>query len=90
MTRKTPYTVILRESLASSIASDAITFAMTASLILIADGRSMAWQIITIAMFVLWVTARAGGLGKIQKFYSKRELVEWVNSLPEDKTTTTP
>jgi hypothetical protein len=64
-----------------SIVSDVFTFAVTGGLILLADGRSLAWQVITIAMFIFWVKAKAGG--KVRKFYSKRELVEWAQSLPD-------
>jgi hypothetical protein len=77
------HTVVLHESLMGSIVSDVFTFAVTGGLVLLADGRSLAWQVITIAMFILWVTAKAGLLGKVRKFYSKRELVEWAQSLPD-------
>jgi hypothetical protein len=79
-----PHTVVLYESVLGSIVSDVFTFAVTAGLVLLADGRSLAWQWITIGMFIFWVVARAGA-GRLRKFYSKRELVEWAQSLPEDK-----
>lgn len=80
-----PKTVILYESFASSIISDVFTFAVTAGLVLLADGRSVAWQILTISMFVFWVAAKPLAGSKIHKFYSKRELSQWVDSLPDDK-----
>jgi hypothetical protein len=81
--RDKPQTVVLYESVLGSIVSDVFTFAVTAGLVLLADGRSFAWQIITAAMFMFWVAARAGIAGKIHKFYSKRELIEWAQSLPD-------
>ena len=78
-----PFTVVLHESLYESVLSDICTFIVTASLVLIADGKSLAWQVITIGMFVFWVFAKAGIFGKIHRFYSKREVLKWAESLPE-------
>jgi hypothetical protein len=79
-----PHTVVLYESVLGSIVSDVFTFSVTAGLVLLADNRSLAWQWITICMFIFWVAARLGS-GKLRKFYSKRELVEWAQSLPEEE-----
>ena len=84
-TKKTPHTVALYESVFGSFVSDAFTFAVTAGLVLLADGRSTAWQIITVGMFVVWIFSKTLMGGKIRKFYSKSELLEWAKSLPEDK-----
>jgi hypothetical protein len=89
MTEKT-HTVVLYESMTASIISDIFTFVVTAGLILLADGRSLVWQVITTAMFIFWVSARSGMMCKIHKFYSKRELVEWAQSLPDDDSATAP
>jgi hypothetical protein len=80
-----PHTVIFYESVRGSIISDLVTFSITAGLVLLADGRSIAWQVITISMFLLWIAAKLGMEGKVSRFYSKRELVEWAQSLPDDK-----
>ena len=82
---KKPHTVVLYESVIGSVISDAVTFAITAGLVLLADGRSTAWQTITIGTFVFWITSKALLAGKVKKFYSKREISEWVQQLPEDK-----
>jgi hypothetical protein len=83
MSGKPQHTVVLYESVLGSIVSDTFTFLVTAGLVLLADGRSLAWQIITIAMLVLWIAAKAGMAGKVHRFYSKSDLVEWAQSLPE-------
>lgn len=80
-----PHTAILKESFLESVVSDTITFARTAALIHFADGKSLVWQCITVAIFFFFATAKLGMLGKIHRFYSKRELLEWAQSLPEDK-----
>ena len=82
MSKESPKIAVLHESLVSSIISDAVTFAVTAGLVVIADGRSVAWQIITIGMFVFWLVPK---ISKVHKFYSKRELLDWAESLPDDK-----
>jgi hypothetical protein len=82
---KKPHTVVLYESVIGSVISDAVTFSITAGLVLLADGRSTAWQIITIGMFVFWSASKTLLGGKVKKFYSKREISEWVQQLPEEK-----
>ncbi len=77
-----PRVVILYESVIGSLVSDLATF-FTAGLILLAEGKSFVWQVITVGMFVFWIAAKAG-LGKVLRFYSKRDLVKWANSLPDD------
>jgi hypothetical protein len=89
MTEKT-HTAVLYESMTASVISDIFTFLVTAGLMLLADGRSLTWQIITTAMFIFWVTARSGMLGKVHKFCSKRELVEWASSLPDENNCQAP
>lgn len=79
-----PVVVVLRESLLKSIISDLITFAITAGLVLLAEGRSLAWQVTTIGMFVFWMCSEAGLQTYLKKFYSKRELIEWAEALPDD------
>lgn len=78
-----PQSVVLHESVLGSIVSDVFTFAVTAGLMLFAEGRSLAWQIITIGMFIFWIMARSGIAGKVHIFYSKRELLEWAQSLSD-------
>jgi hypothetical protein len=80
-----PQVVLLRESMLSSVLSDMFTFVMVGGLVLLADGRSMAWQVVTIGIFVFYINSKLVFGSKIKKFYSKRELLEWSNSLPEDK-----
>lgn len=82
--------VVLYESVMGSIVSDVFTFAVTAGLMFLAEGRSLAWQIITIGMFIFWIMARSGIAGKVHIFYSKRELVEWAQSLPDKEKGGTP
>lgn len=79
-----PHTVILHESTIGSILSDTFTFLVVSALILLADGKSNAWQVITIGMFVFFVYSKVLLKNKIFKFYSKRDLLKWVNSLPDD------
>jgi hypothetical protein len=82
---KPPHTIALYESVIGSMVSDVFTFAITAGLVLLADGRSIAWQIITVGMFFVWIFSKALTHGKVLKFYSKREVLEWALSLPDDK-----
>jgi hypothetical protein len=82
---KPPHTIALYESVIGSMVSDVFTFAITAGLVLLADGRSIAWQIITVGMFFVWIFSKALTHGKVLKFYSKREVLDWALSLPDDK-----
>lgn len=80
-----PQVVLLRESMLSSVLSDMFTFVMVGGLVLLADGRSMAWQVVTIGIFVFYINNKLVFGSSIKKFYNKRELLEWSNLLPEDK-----
>jgi len=82
-----PQVTILYESVLKSIISDCFTFAVTVALVFIADGRSTAWQAITIGMFIFWIFCKIGFMGRVNKFYSKQELLEWAKSLPEKEAT---
>ena len=79
------HTIAICESLKSSIVSDCFTFAVVAGLVLLADGRSIAWQLVTVGLFIFWVAGRISMGSKVRKFYSKRDLVEWAQALPDDK-----
>jgi hypothetical protein len=79
-----PQVVLLRESMLSSVLSDMTTFIVVGGLVLLADGRSMAWQVITIGMFLFYLNIKLFFGSKIKKFYNRRELLEWANSLPDD------
>lgn len=74
-----------RESLAQSVISDIVTFAFLVLCIWFSWHMGGGfWTFFTVCMFLLFISAKST-VSSLQKFRTKRELLEWANSLPDDE-----
>jgi len=44
------------------------------------------WTFVTACIFLFWMSVRVNSMYKesVNEFYTKQELLDWVNSLPDD------
>ena len=72
------------ESTVDSIFRDLVTFSFLIFCIYISQGSTW-WTFLTGCMFLLFILARINIMftDKYQQFKTKKELLEWVNKLPD-------
>ena len=72
------------ESTVDSIFRDLVTFSFLIFCIYISQGSTW-WTFLTGCMFLLFTLARMNSMftDKYQQFKTKKELLEWVNKLPD-------
>lgn len=72
------------ESFLESFASDIVSFGFLALCIWFSHDQGGGWwTFFTCTLFLIFLSAQ-GNAARITKFRSKRELIEWANSLPDD------
>ncbi len=84
MTDKTKFAVFIKdETVMESIYKDFTTGSMVAFCVYISQGSTW-WTFVTGLMFILFLFAKISSIMKRDnEFKSKKELQEWVDSLPE-------
>ena len=77
------------ESVAESFYKDFVTGVVVTFLVYISQGSTF-WEFITGGMFIIFVLTNIQvTLGKAKKFKGKKELQQWLDSLPDERKKST-